>query len=82
MVVDELCPGKCKGKSHVAVASVLRAVVELLKQWLEKTHSHGIMSVVEVSESRVVPRQENPTTQYPWMCTCVQPAGRLRQREG
>lgn len=83
MVVNELCPGKCKGKSHPTVASVPGTVVGLLEQRLETMRSHSIMSLVVVaSERRVVLRKANPTIWYPGMCIRVQPAGGLRQGEG
>ena len=58
VIVDELCPGKCKGKSHPAVASVPSTELGLLEQRLEATRSHGVMFLVVVAlERRVVLRK-------------------------
>lgn len=83
MVVDELCPGKCKGKSHPTMASVPGMVVGLLEQRLNTTCSQGVTSLVVMAlERRGVLRKANLTIWYPYTCIRVQPAGGLRQGEG
>lgn len=81
MVVDELCPGKCKGKSYPAVTSVPSMAVGLLEQRLETMCRHGVMSSVVVALEKSGSEESEPDHLVPiHVHSCA--ASGLRQGEG